>query len=181
MKSSAPWNGMSRNRVPFIACVLIEPNSSEYPSGRARATAAEPTLPEAPERFSTTTGWPRDRCKGSATARARMSVEPPGAQGTTMVTGRLGYRSCAWRETGAVEAPTATESAARRVSPPVRAMLWNSSPEPHAEDPPTPPGSPNRRRSSRSIAAPALAAQRDVQVVAVPQRRCNTLMMEGVD
>ena len=45
---------------------------------------------DAPERFSTTTGWPRDRPKGSATARARMSVEPPGAHGTTMVTGRFG-------------------------------------------------------------------------------------------
>jgi hypothetical protein len=90
VKSSAPSKGMSRNSAPFIACVLMEPNSRVWPSGRARATAAEPTLPEAPERFSTTTGWPRDRCKGSATARARMSVEPPGAHGTTMVTGRVG-------------------------------------------------------------------------------------------
>ena len=90
VKSSAPWKGMSRISAPFIACVLIEPNSRVWPSGRARATRAEPTLPDAPERFSTTTGWPRARPKGSATARARMSVEPPGAQGTTIVTGRLG-------------------------------------------------------------------------------------------
>ncbi len=90
VKSSAPRNGMSRNSASFIAWVLMGPNSSEYPSGRARATTVEPTLPEAPERFSTRTGWPRACRRWSATVRARMSVDPPGAQGTTMVTGRLG-------------------------------------------------------------------------------------------
>src|SRR5262245_56656727 len=49
---------------------------------------SEPTLPAAPARFSTTTGWPSDWRSLSAATRARMSVEPPGAQGTTT---RIGF------------------------------------------------------------------------------------------
>ena len=90
VKSSTPSKGMSRIKAAFIACVLIVANSSAWPSGAARATAAEPILPEAPERFSTTTGWPSAWRSGSARVRARMSVDPPGAQGTVMVTGRFG-------------------------------------------------------------------------------------------
>src|SRR5690348_3973770 len=52
-------------------------------------------FPDAPGLFSTITGWPSDCVSLSATARARMSVDPPGAQGTMMCTGRSGYAACA--------------------------------------------------------------------------------------
>src|SRR5689334_16643292 len=51
-------------------------------------------LPPAPARFSITTGWPSELERRSPTRRAKMSVEPPGANGTTMRTGLDGYRSC---------------------------------------------------------------------------------------
>jgi hypothetical protein len=52
-------------------------------------------LPAAPALFSMTTGWPNALDKGSAINRAVKSVVPPGALGTTMVTGRSGYLFCA--------------------------------------------------------------------------------------
>src|SRR4051812_12575305 len=52
-------------------------------------------LPPAPARFSTTTGWANAAARRSATRRAKMSVEPPGANGTTRRTGFAGYFSCA--------------------------------------------------------------------------------------
>ena len=64
--------------------------SSVWPSGSARATASAPTLPPAPGRFSTTNGWPSARLSRSPTARASTSASPPGANGATMRTGRLG-------------------------------------------------------------------------------------------
>src|SRR5512146_3135098 len=48
-------------------------------------------LPEAPGRLSTMTGCPSAWVSLSATARARMSVDPPGAHGTMMWTGRSGH------------------------------------------------------------------------------------------
>ncbi len=54
-------------------------------SGRARATARCPTVPEAPPRLSTTTGWPSSADRRGASTRTTVSVEPPAAQGTTMV------------------------------------------------------------------------------------------------
>jgi hypothetical protein len=47
-------------------------------------------LPEAPARFSTTTGWASDTASLSAISRAKMSVDPPGAKGTTTRSGRDG-------------------------------------------------------------------------------------------
>ena len=49
------------------------------PSGGDRMTYSAPTTPLAPARFSTTTGWPIASRMPSATARAKMSVPPPGA------------------------------------------------------------------------------------------------------
>src|SRR5437762_3448491 len=48
-------------------------------------------LPPAPVTFSMTTACPSDRRMGSVRIRARVSVGPPGANGTIMVIGRLGY------------------------------------------------------------------------------------------
>src|SRR3954454_10061234 len=62
----------------------------------------EPMLPDAPGLLSTRNGWPKDLPRCSASRRARMSVEPPGAQGTTRVTGCSGQAACA----GAAIAPT---------------------------------------------------------------------------
>src|SRR5438094_10562717 len=48
-------------------------------------------LPAAPPRFSTSTGWPHFSLIFWAITRPRMSVVPPGAQGTIMRTGFAGY------------------------------------------------------------------------------------------
>src|SRR5262245_50628810 len=47
-------------------------------------------LPLAPGRFSTMTCWPSRAASGSAMTRALLSARPPGANGTTMRTGRAG-------------------------------------------------------------------------------------------
>src|SRR6185437_5636787 len=51
---------------------------------------AEPMLPAAPERFSTTTDCPSEVDKYLDRTRARISVEPPGAHGTISVMGLSG-------------------------------------------------------------------------------------------
>ena len=58
---------------------------SVWPSGAARATLSAPTLPPAPERFSTTTDWPSSAWYLGCRMRATMSISPPGGYGTTMV------------------------------------------------------------------------------------------------
>src|SRR6266540_2540374 len=47
--------------------------------------------PPAPARFSTTMLWPRYSASLLCMTRATVSVPPPGAKPTTMVTGRVGY------------------------------------------------------------------------------------------
>ena len=47
-------------------------------------------LPPAPARLSTMTGWPSSVVSAWPMMRARMSVVPPAAKGTTMVTGLVG-------------------------------------------------------------------------------------------
>src|SRR3954466_5080195 len=61
----------------------------------------DPMLPEAPGLLSTTNGWPNDFDRCSESVRARMSVEPPGAQGTIIVTGLSGHAPCARASVGA--------------------------------------------------------------------------------
>src|SRR3712207_3995990 len=78
-----------------MAQVLIGAWISVWPSGALRATERAPISPVAPGRFSTTTGLPRACCTGWATARATMSEELPGGNGTTMVTLRDGQSPCA--------------------------------------------------------------------------------------
>src|SRR5437588_7358999 len=52
-------------------------------------------LPLAPGRFSTMKLWPSGSLSFCATMRAMMSVAPPGAYGTMILTGLAGYASCA--------------------------------------------------------------------------------------
>src|ERR1700738_2763124 len=69
------------------------PISTVYPSGALWAAASKPTLPLAPDLFSTTICCPRERDKLSAIARAPTSVEPPAGYGTMKRMGRLGHSS----------------------------------------------------------------------------------------
>jgi hypothetical protein len=58
--------------------------------GRARTTASVPMLLPAPGRFSMMNGWPSRSESHWPISRARMSVEPAGANGTIKRTGRDG-------------------------------------------------------------------------------------------
>lgn len=62
--------------------------SSVWPSGAASATILEPIMP--PARLSTTTGCFNDATSPGPIRRVKMSGWPPGVNGTTMRTGRLG-------------------------------------------------------------------------------------------
>jgi hypothetical protein len=97
---------MSRTRLGFTAWVPIVPSRSVRPSGAERATAAAPTPPPAPERFSTTTGWP-SRCERKLPgSRPSVSVVVPGAKGTTSRSGRSGQGAgCAAAATGSRAMP----------------------------------------------------------------------------
>src|SRR5690606_30602718 len=87
--------------------------SRVWPSGSARATACAPMFPLAPERFSTTNGWPSRCCNRSARRRASVSVPPPGGNVTTSVTGPAGQG----RGTGVSECPLrATPTTAAAIS-----------------------------------------------------------------
>ena len=64
--------------------------SSVYPSGGALATTSPPMMPLPPGRFSTTNGWPIWSPTFCASARPSASSVPPGGNGMTIRTGRLG-------------------------------------------------------------------------------------------
>src|SRR5258708_209988 len=68
-------------------------------------------LPPPPGRFSITTGWPRPPPHLPATARAEMSVEPAGGNGTISLMGLVGYDCAA---ASVAQAKVARASAARR-------------------------------------------------------------------
>src|SRR5262249_30402795 len=72
-----------------------------WPSGSALATAAAASLPPAPGRGSTTTGWPHACCKCSAMMREKTSGLGP----TTSLIGRLG-KSCARTDKGQTTSTT---------------------------------------------------------------------------
>src|SRR4030081_3806818 len=75
-KSAIGSNGAGLNRLGLTVqgLVLI---SKVYPPPGDRATATVPTLPLAPERFSTRTDCPSVVCNPVAIRRARKSAEPP--------------------------------------------------------------------------------------------------------
>src|SRR5688572_10868641 len=60
------------------------------PSGGDFAAASSPIVEEPPGRFSTTTDCPRSSLNRGASMRNTTSVEPPGAYGTMIRTGRVG-------------------------------------------------------------------------------------------
>jgi hypothetical protein len=93
--------------------MLTLPNSSVFPSF-ACAAALVPTIPPAPPRFSTTTGWPSCAENRSASRRASRSAGPPAAKGTMIRTGRVGQ---AWAKAGATGRTSASASSARRRRP----------------------------------------------------------------
>ena len=61
-----------------------------YPSGADFETYSVPTTPPAPGLFSTMTGLPQASPRRWAMLRAALSVEPPGANGTTILTAFVG-------------------------------------------------------------------------------------------
>src|SRR4029078_7556728 len=61
------------------------------PAAPPRHTEVAPVTPDAPDLFSTTMDCPMRSCISAASTRAGTSDSPPGANGTTKVTGRLGY------------------------------------------------------------------------------------------
>src|ERR1700682_205465 len=68
-------------------------------------------LPPAPGLFSITTGCPRRSPSLPATARAEMSVDPAGGNGTTILMGLVGYDCADTR----VDAASAAKPPAARV------------------------------------------------------------------
>ncbi len=64
------------------------------------------TEPEAPLRFSITTGLAEASPSFGWTMRAMVSVEPPGGKGTISRTGRSGQAPCV-RETAGADSPAA--------------------------------------------------------------------------
>src|SRR5262245_54263382 len=72
-----------------------------------------PMLPPAPPRLSTTTCWPQDSVILCATRRAMVSVAAPGANGTTMRIGRVGY--CASAACAAAPGRNSAAASARLV------------------------------------------------------------------
>src|SRR5260221_6701315 len=74
-------------------------------------------LPPAPGLFSTTTDWPQTCCRRLPTRRAVISVEPPGANGTTTRTGLVGQATARARDErmdGAATAAAAKPTKRRR-------------------------------------------------------------------
>src|SRR5688572_10187919 len=74
-----------------------------------------PMLPLAPPLLSTINWRPSSLVIPSATRRATISVVPPGAEGTSSVTGRLGYSSAAIAICGAEPRPATEANNARAV------------------------------------------------------------------
>src|SRR5258708_36010574 len=75
--------------------------------------------PPAPGLFSITTDWPQTSCRRLPTRRAVVSVEPPGANGTTMRTVFAGQSAAEARDTtmdGAATAAAARPTKRRRFS-----------------------------------------------------------------
>src|SRR5688572_23790233 len=72
-------------------------------------------FPAAPVLFSTRNGWPNLWRSSSASRRATMSVAPPGANGTTIVTGLFGQSSAARATAGSTSDAAASVVKRRRV------------------------------------------------------------------
>ena len=93
-KSFSGSYGSLLYRLALMACELIVPPQTVYPSAGARAHSAAPMDPAWPGLFSTTTGCPRELERPAATILPRMSVVPPGAKLTMYRIGLFG-QACA--------------------------------------------------------------------------------------
>src|SRR5581483_6885832 len=102
-----------REDFGFTARMPMWPSSSVVPSGAARATKVAPIEPPAPGRLSTITARPSVGAILSATDRARMSVSPPGVNGTTIEMLAEGQAGSADAMRGAIEAAAAAEASFR--------------------------------------------------------------------
>src|SRR3954465_9663024 len=85
-RSFSVSNGRFGMRNGLIAW-LSKQSSHVVPSGGDFATSAAPALPEAPGRLSTMMTLPNRCCRPAWTTRAIMSIEPPAANGTTILIG----------------------------------------------------------------------------------------------
>src|ERR1700730_11239776 len=75
-------------------------------------------MPPPPPTFSIVTGWPSNSESDGARIRPRRSAPPPAANGTTMVSGRLGH-SCAGAMPGKLTMSAAASSVDEvRIEPP---------------------------------------------------------------
>src|SRR3954463_763030 len=90
VKSSTGSNGGLALVAGATTCDGMPEITKVVPSGSEWATAAEPTMPLAPGRFSTTTLCPNVLPRCSARIRPIVSALPPGGHGTTMRMGLLG-------------------------------------------------------------------------------------------
>jgi hypothetical protein len=97
----------------FITSVFTVTNKVE-PSGAARTTASVPRLPDAPARFSTTTGRPSRSDSRGPTWRAMRSMPVPGVNGTISLIGAPAAAVCA--SAGAAIDAAAHTTACRRVA-----------------------------------------------------------------
>src|SRR5258706_13555568 len=109
-KSFAGSNGMLAYTLGLIASAPTSERSRVVPSGADLATKSAPTLPLAPVRFSTITGWPQAVVRCGPIARARMSEVPPAAKGTMMRIGLFGY---CWPRAGRAASRLAARAAVR--------------------------------------------------------------------
>src|SRR5262249_338619 len=75
--------------------------------GGGVGTRLVPTIPAAAPTFSTITCWPKLWLRCGANTRATTSNAPPAANGTTMVTGRVGQSCAGADEHRATSAPAA--------------------------------------------------------------------------
>src|SRR5712664_1838318 len=95
--------------------MLLLPSSQVWPSGALFATSSAARLPPAPGWFSITTCWPKRSASFWPSARARMSLGPPGVNPTTKRTGFSGKPS--------PKALPDARRAKRKAQSPIRARL----------------------------------------------------------
>lgn len=108
---SKPMFGISAGFTAWVS----KTSTQVLPSGAARAVAAVPSEPEAPVRFSTTTGTPNSAESLGCSSRDSASVLPPGGKGTMMRIGPFG-QAAVWASAGAASATAPAASMWRRVS-----------------------------------------------------------------
>ena len=89
VKSFTGSKGSFLYSVGLIACGVVA-ITMVWPSGAERATNSVPIMVAPPARFSMTICWPNCLVSSGLSRRARMSVPPPGAAGTTRRIGRDG-------------------------------------------------------------------------------------------